>query len=108
MQVELHEWGVSTRPCRFSLCIGGGSVYADFDVDPSGEVFAVRVSFDGYGCCTCSPQIPRMDAADSLHLLEMVERAAVDQQAALAILRTYFRRSQADLWADALRDHELL
>ncbi len=108
MQVELHEWSVSTRPCRFSLCIGGGSVYADFDVDPSGEVFAVRVSFDGYGCCTCPPQVPRMDAGDSLRLLEMVERGTIDQQVAVATLRRYFGEIQELLWADALRDHELL
>ncbi len=108
MQVELHECGVSTRPCRFSLCIEGGSVYADFDVDPTGTVFAVRVSFDGYGCCTCPPEVPRMDAGDAERLLEMVERGTVDQRAALAILRTYFREVQAHVWVDALRDHDLL
>jgi hypothetical protein len=106
--VELHEWGGSSRPCRFSLCIGGGSVYADFDVDPTGAVFAVRVSFDGYGCCTCPPDVPRMDAGDSARLLEMVERGTVVQQVAVATLRRYFGEIQDLLWVDALRDHELI
>lgn len=52
-------------------------MFADFDVDPDAAVFAVRVSFDGYGCCTTPPAIGRMSAADSATLLATVAEGAV-------------------------------
>lgn len=83
-------------------------MYADFDVDANGDVFAVRVSFDGYGCCTCMPPVQRMNPVDSEGLLAMVERGVIDQEPAATILRRYFAEIQELLWVDALRDHELL
>jgi hypothetical protein len=50
MDIALYPPMLPTRPCRFCLSLQGASVFADFDVDADGRVFAVRVSFDGYGC----------------------------------------------------------
>lgn len=95
-----------SRPCRFCLSLQGGSVFADFDVDPNGRVFAVRVSFDGYGCCH-TPTIGRMSATDSAALLAMVEANQIGP-AAGAILRTYFRANRDVIWDDALKKHRLI
>ena len=48
-EVEPYTWQTGTRPCTFTLALGEGSVFADFDVDPDGFVSLLRVSFDGYG-----------------------------------------------------------
>ncbi len=93
------------RACRFCLCLQGGSVFADFDVDPDGRVFAVRVSFDGYGCCT-PVEIGRMTDEDSEALLAMVATAAMVD--AGPILRAYFRANRDAFWAGALEDHGLV
>ena len=82
-------------------------MFADFDVDEDGAVFAVRVSFDGYGCCGTPATIGRMNAADSATLLAMVEDGAIAPSAA-AILREYFRRNRDAIWEDALAEHGLL
>jgi len=81
-------------------------VFADFDVDADGAVFAVRVSFDGYGCCE-TPSIGRMNAEDSATLLAMVEEGAISPLAA-PILRGYFRHNTDAIWSDALAEHGLL
>lgn len=104
MQIDLYH-PMEGRPCRFCLCLQGASVFADFDVD-DGLVYAVRVSFDGFGCCRTPPDIARMSAADSAALLAMVDRDALRE--AEPILRRYFRRIRDVVWADALERHDLL
>jgi hypothetical protein len=106
MDVQL-ETPMPSRPCRFCLCLQSGSVFADFDVDPDGRVYAVRVSFDGFGCCAAPADIGRMNATDSERLLTMVERGVVDATAS-SLLQTYFRQNRHALWADALAVHALL
>lgn len=110
MEIEIYSPMEPTRPCRFCLCLQGGSVFADFDVDPDGRVFAVRVSFDGYGCCD-SPTVGRMSMHDSEALLAMVQRGSIDEtdaRAATKILRAYFQQNRDALWSDALVEHRLL
>lgn len=96
-----------TRPCRFCLRLQGGSVFADFGVDPDGRVYATRVSFDGYGCCHAPAEIGRMSERDSEALLEMVQQGSIDPAAA-SVLRTYFDANRGALWDDALAHHGLL
>lgn len=107
MKVELFP-PMPTRPCRFCLSLQGDSVFADFDVDPDGRVFAVRVSFDGYGCCRAPADVGRMNARDSAALVAMAERGQVDAVEAAAALRTYFRETRDAFWSDALEHHGLL
>jgi len=107
MEIALYPPMLPSRPCRFCLSLQGDSVFADFDVDPDGRVFAVRVSFDGYGCCHAPVDIGRMTEHDSQALLAMVEHDALSA-AATKILRTYFRTNRDVLWSDALVDHDLL
>ena len=107
MEIEIDAPMLPARPCRFCLSLQEGSVFADFDVDAEGRVFAVRVSFDGYGCCKAPTTIGRMGVPESEALLAMVQRGVVDPTAA-PILREYFQRNRDFLWSDALAHHGLL
>jgi hypothetical protein len=94
---------------RFALCLQGGSVFADFDVDKNGTIFAARVSFDGYGCCECPRnKIGRMTEDDSRQLLDMLARRRIKAEVAEDILRRYFLRNQRFVWSDALKQHDLI
>jgi hypothetical protein len=97
-----------TRPCRFCLSLQDGSVFADFDVDPDGSVFAVRVSFDGFGCCLAPAAVGRMNARDSRMLVVMVEHGDIDTVAVAPALRAYFQANRDVLWSDALAHHGLV
>jgi hypothetical protein len=107
MDIALFPPMLPSRPCRFCLCLQDGSVFADFEVDPDGRVFVVRISFDGYGCCHAPAEIGRMTARDSEDLLAMVQLEAIAPSAA-AVLRTYFQHNRGALWSDALAEHGLL
>lgn len=82
-------------------------MFADFDLDPDGRVFAVRVSFDGYGCCHAPADIGRMSARDSESLRAMVEQGSL-QPGAEQLLRSYFQQNRDAFWSDALEYHGLL
>lgn len=107
MEVQLHP-PMPTRPCRFCLSLQRDSVFADFAVDPDGYVFALRVSFDGFGCCHVPTDVGRMNARDSELLLNMVARDSIDASAVAQVLRTYFQEIRHALWEDALVRHHLL
>jgi len=81
-------------------------VFADFDVVPDGRVVAVRVSFDGFGCCY-APDASKMNPRDSAVLTAMVERGAVDP-AAESALRIYFKNNCDVIWNAALEKHDLI
>ncbi|MCX5746723.1 MAG: hypothetical protein NT062_29975 [Proteobacteria bacterium] len=82
-------------------------MFADFEVDPDGRVFVVRVSFDGYGCCHAPADVGRMSVRDSEVLLAMVSEGAIHAAAAPA-LRAYFQEHRDAFWSDALAHHDLL
>jgi len=102
----------STRPCRFSLCLQNGSVYADFDVDGKGRVFLVRISFDGYGCCDTKEDIEVMNAVDSLVLIDAIDRSTIDSvldsEEIGEMLCSYFLENKKVIWLDALKEHSLM
>ena len=96
-----------SRPCRFRLSLQDGSVFADFDVDSDGRVFALRVSFDGYGCCHAPADVGRMNVQDSIAMLAMLNQGSIGA-AAVEILREYFRQNRDAFWSDALVHHGLI
>ena len=82
----IHHWAPPSRPCLFALSLRDDCVFADFGCDENGSVYAIRVSFDGYGCCH-TPSIGRMNAQDSKELLEMVATGMIDPERADPLLR---------------------
>jgi hypothetical protein len=97
-----------TRPCRFCLCLQGGSVFADFDSDDADIVVLLRISFDGFGCCEVGESITQMNVADARLLLDAIARRELGSIQIGAALRRYFRENIDVIWRDALSDHDLL
>jgi hypothetical protein len=97
-----------TRPCRFCLGLQDDSVFADFDVDEEVRVRLLRISFDGYGCCSAASGFKKMSAEDSRLLIEAVDRGDVEGQKIEAALRSYFRQNSETIWSEALAEHDLL
>lgn len=107
MDIALYP-PMPSRPCRFCLSLQGGSVFADFDTDPDGRVFAVRVSFDGYGCCDARPDVGRMNLRESEALVAMVQQGSIQEAVAAKALRAYFQQHRDAFWSDALTHHGLI
>jgi len=83
-------------------------VFADFDIDTSGRVFLVRISFDGYGCCETGTNIARMPLNESHTLIESVAVDDFDCEEIRDILRRYFQQNDDVIWREALVEHELI
>jgi hypothetical protein len=98
---------METRPCRFCLCLQGGSVFADLDVDAAGLVYLVRISCDGFGCCRLPASVERMNAEESALLLEAVSFERFDERVTSAFSE-YLRRLRGVIWEDALIEHQLI
>jgi hypothetical protein len=108
MKAALYHWDPPSRPCLFALSLQEDSVFADFECDEDGRVYAVRVSFDGFGCCHTTNEIGKMGGHDSSVLLEMVATGSIDSERVDPIMRQYFSQNVRFIWADALREHDLL
>ena len=83
-------------------------MFADFAADSVGNFYLVRISFDGYGCCTTDADITSMSADDSTLLAAFISCNDVDNEATRDILRRYLDANRNRLWCDALVEHDLL
>jgi hypothetical protein len=110
MLIQTYPPMLPTRPCDFCLALQDDSVFADFKLDEHGRAHLVRISYDGYGCCHPEFNADRgyMCREDTKQLLDLIESDKVQHPDAARILSTFFSQHQDDIWADALRDHELL
>jgi hypothetical protein len=97
-----------TRPCTFCLCLQGGSVFANFDIDDANMISLRRISFDGFGCCTVGESITKLSSGDSHLLLNAINRGELGSVQVDEILRIYFQKNKDVIWSDALAAHGLL
>jgi hypothetical protein len=107
IEIEIFP-AMPTRPCRFCLCLQGGSVFADFDTDDGDMVSLRRISFDGYGCCDVGESVTRMNSEDSRLLLDAIAGGEFESVQVAEALRRYFRENKDVIWSDALEENDLL
>lgn len=114
MSISVRAFPVMpTRPCQYCFALQDGGVFADFDANQNDQLFLVRISFDGYGCC--HPEWSKgpitMSVDDSRKLTELIQHLDVNDVAhpdVAHILSSYFVACGDAIWVDALKDHELI
>ena len=107
------EFVEASRECFLQLSLQGGAVYMDFDKFESyeGKTLAmVRMSFDGYGCCTTKGNPMTKADATVLKRLKEVQGAIPEADAAVVsvIIQRYILANRNHLWEDALIEHGLV
>lgn len=100
--VNRYWWG-PTRTCAYALALGDVA-FADFNLTDDGVLLIIRISFDGYGCCTPDPaDIRPMQIDDSAELIgRMGDDELLNTGVVRAILRRYFEAHRNIIWEDAL------
>ena len=108
MQIRNFE-PMPSRPCQYCLALQDNSVFVDFDIDQNGCLYIVRISFDGYGCCTINPKkTKKLNSKKSKKLIRIIEENKLATPEASQILSTYFYENRELLWEDALNEHYLI
>ena len=99
-----------TRPCLYCLALQDNSVFADFNIDENGCLYLVRISYDGYGCCTPDSKIEigKINKENSERLIMQIEANDFESPEAAKIIKEYLRENSELLWVDALKDHNLI
>ncbi|QYJ83027.1 hypothetical protein [Shewanella aegiceratis] len=99
---------ISTHPCRYSLVLQDASIFVDFDVNPNGCLYLVRISFDGYGCCEPKAEVKEMDTVSSEILKAQIENNSFQSPEIRDVLSNYFCENKSVLWEEALLEYELI
>ncbi|WP_394165166.1 hypothetical protein [Neptunomonas phycophila] len=97
-----------TRPCKYCVALQDDSVFADFEINDTGCLYLVRISFDGFGCCEPEATIGKIDEKSSKYLVAATESNNLRVPEAREILSNYFRANKDSLWKDALLEHKLI
>lgn len=108
MEIAKYDWQKNTRTCDFCLSLHEGSVFADFAIDPDQLVHLLRISFDGYGCCTTEGEVTKMSASDSAAITRSIACDSENSDLVRNILYRYFFENRDVIWKDALVEHQLL
>lgn len=100
----------SSRPCEFALALQDDCVFADFDIDDNGQIYLLRISFDGYGCCnpdwTKAP--PKINAELSSKIITAIHLNDLESQDVQDTLKSYFNCCKTSIWEEALIEYDLL
>ena len=111
MNIQIRSFPpMPTRPCRYCLSMQDDSVFADFNVDENGCLYILRISYDGYGCCTLDSKIKigKIDKIKSESVINQIEANNFESLEMIQIIREYFQENKEFLWEDALKDHDLI
>ncbi|HQU90754.1 MAG TPA: hypothetical protein PLK77_00580 [Pyrinomonadaceae bacterium] len=83
-------------------------MFADFDLDEEGRIFLLRISFDGYGCCTTAEFGRIMSSEGSEEFVRLIESDQVNVPEMRSILSAFFKENSDVIWKDALLETTLL
>lgn len=97
----------TTRPADYYLGYDGGSVFMDFN-DTSQGICLIRISFDGYGCCSFEGSSIPLNSDESNHFREIMQESRLDQDRLRALVKKAIALNIASIWEEALEEYELI
>jgi hypothetical protein len=97
-----------SRPADYCLGYMDGCVFIDFDNFPDSRVRLVRISFDGYGCCTLGEKSIPLNDQESKTFRDVVQEEIKEQTVLLAIVKQAIWLNKDLIWMDPLKEYNLL
>ncbi len=76
--------------------------------DCFGDLYLIRISFDGYGCCIPSKKPSCIEKVKSAELIKRFKVNEYKTPFASKVLKEYFLENSHILWKEALLDHALI
>jgi len=111
MNIELHFFKTlmpESRKADFYLGCLDGAVFMDFNISSDNIISLVRISFDGYGCCTLDGHAKCLTITDSQEFLNEIEKEILHQERMAFLIKEIIKINQDLIWKDALEEYGLL
>lgn len=97
-----------TRKADYYLGCLDGSVFIDFNKTKDSYVCLVRISFDGYGCCSLEERAKCLNPEDSMKFIEEFEKEDLNQEAIEVLVKKVIEMNKEYIWADAVGEYGLI
>ena len=98
----------TTRKADIYLGCLDGSVFIDFNITNDNLISLVRISFDGYGCCTLGDTARSLNVMDSQEFLNELEEDILNQETIGRFVKKILQMNKGLIWEDALEEYGLL
>lgn len=85
-----------------------GSVFVDFNITNANYISLVRISFDGYGCCTLDDNVECLNVTESQEFLLEIEKEVLHQETIGRLVMKIVNLNKELIWQDALEEYGLL
>ena len=83
-------------------------MFIDFNKLESGQISIIRISFDGYGCCSLNEKAKTLNTKDSELFIDQMNIEPIDQNTITELVKKAIRINQEQIWTDALEKYELI
>lgn len=98
----------SSRKADYYLGALNGCVFLDFNCSNEERVSLVRISFDGYGCCSLDDNSHTLDEDESQQFINNLKQAPLNQDLTTLLVKKLIERNKRHLWQDALEEYGFL
>lgn len=92
---------------KADYCLGclNSSVFIDFNCSNDKTISLVRISFDGYGCCTLPEDSVCLNEQDSDKFIHEMQKDTLSQGNIKILVQEIMRLNKKDIWNDALETY---
>lgn len=97
-----------TRKTKYHLGCLDSSVFIDFDCSNENQIYMVRISFDGYGCCNLEDKSECLNLKDSQEFIEEFEKENFNQVTISRLVKELININKDHIWTDALKEYGLI
>jgi len=98
----------ASRKADYYLCCLDSSVFIDFNSSPNNEISLIRISFDGFGCCSIDNKAKNLNLEDSRKFIQEIEQEELNQIAITELVKKAIRINKQFIWTDALEKYGLI
>lgn len=97
----------ASRPADYYLGYADGSVYMDFN-DTVNGICLIRISFDGYGCCSFAADSIPLPAEESELFRKILKSTDLNQKVLGENIRKAIWINRGFIWEEALEEYGLI
>ncbi|HEM5005097.1 TPA: hypothetical protein U1325_000102 [Streptococcus suis] len=98
----------TSRVADYYLDYLDARVFLDFCKNRFGEIYLVRISFDGYGCCrVVDGEQKTLSFTDSLMFVHLISEHPINNDKLYPLVKKLIDINREVLWKDALKEYGL-